>query len=150
MSDQNERLEPGAAGRLAVLVGEMRSMRTVAEQLGEGANALAEEVRRQGDRLDELTAIVSVLADGVSEIHQILTRPPVALPKLPRETAPASSGPKPSTQPDLLDPVAATVAAVVVTATDDPAPSSAEPSSPSSDISGDGGSSGGGGSDSSF
>ncbi|RPI47155.1 MAG: hypothetical protein EHM67_00135 [Hyphomicrobiaceae bacterium] len=149
MNDQNEKLEPGVLGRLAILTGEMRSMRTAAEQLGEGANALTEEVRRQGDRLDELTAIIHVLADGISEVHAMLVRPPLPLPKLPQEHPP-TSGRKPSTKSDLLDPVTATVATVVVTAADDPAPSSSEPSSPSSDISGDGGSSGGGGSDSSF
>ena len=93
MDDRTDTLEPGTAGRLAILISEMRSLRNAAEQLAASAGDLGDEVRHQGTRLDRVEAILATLADAIGEIHQMLVTPPVELPDLPktsRETVDAN------------------------------------------------------------
>jgi hypothetical protein len=72
MNDQPESLEPGVAGRVAILTSELRALRTAAERLDLDAIALGDEVRRQGEKLDEITAIVSDIHVGLRAIFEIL------------------------------------------------------------------------------
>lgn len=90
MNDQSGDLGGGAMGRLAVLVGEIRSLRQSADQLRADAGVeLATqraELGRQGQQLTELLATTANLLEGVSAIYALLTTP-VDEPAAPAEAA---------------------------------------------------------------